>query len=170
MDEKFNIWFDNMLASAADTQLDLFTDDSNTLKFGSQGATISQAASSNIWPYTITGTSGTGNYGLTSTNNNGIYITNAPNTGGTTLGYDWNISPQKQGLYVKGDAEFEGDVKVKGKSLTEMLDKIEERLAILHPNEKLEDKWLELKKLGDAYRALEKDILEKEKIWETLKK
>ena len=46
----------------------------------------------------------------------------------------------------------------------------EERLAILHPNEKLEDKWEELKKLGDMYRALEKDIQEKEKIWETLKK
>ena len=161
-------WFDDLLANVNGTQMNLF-DDYNYMTNAS-AATISQAASSNIWPYTITGTSGTGNYGLTSTNNNGIYITNAPNTGGTTLGYDWNISPQKQGLYVKGDAEFEGDVKVKGKSLTEMLDKIEERLAILHPNEKLEEKWLELKKLGDAYRALEKDIIEKEKIWETLKK
>ncbi len=46
----------------------------------------------------------------------------------------------------------------------------EARLAILHPNEKLEEKWEELKKLGDAYRALEKDILEKEQIWNTLKK
>lgn len=43
-------------------------------------------------------------------------------------------------------------------------------MAILHPNEKLEEKWEELKKLGDMYRALEKDIIEKEKIWETLKK
>jgi hypothetical protein len=43
-------------------------------------------------------------------------------------------------------------------------------LGILHPNDKLEKKWEELKKLGDAYRALEKDIIEKEKIWDTLKK
>lgn len=166
MDEKFNIWFDNMLASAADTQLDLFTDDSNTLKFGSQGATISQAASSNIWPYTITGTSGTGT--LLGTNGIGsLTLTNGTN--GLTYHDNWTTLPE-QSFHVRGNAEFEGDVKVKGKSLTEMLDKIEERLAILHPNEKLEDKWLELKKLGDAYRALEKDILEKEKIWETLKK
>jgi len=73
-------------------------------------------------------------------------------------------------FHVRGDAEFEGDIKLKGKSLSDTLEKIEERLAILHPNEKLEEKWLELKKLGDMYRALEKDIIEKEKIWETLKK
>ena len=37
-------------------------------------------------------------------------------------------------------------------------------------NEKLEEKWEELKALGDKYRELEKDILEKEQIWNTLKK
>ena len=73
-------------------------------------------------------------------------------------------------MQVRGDAEFEGDVKIKGKSIAETLDKIEQRLAILHPNEKLEERWEELKKLGDAYRELEKDIIEKEKIWDTLKK
>jgi hypothetical protein len=46
----------------------------------------------------------------------------------------------------------------------------EKRLAILHPNEKLEEKWEELKALGERYRELEKDILEKEKIWEIIKK
>lgn len=159
MDEKFNIWFNDMLVSAADTQLDLFTDDSNTLKFDSQGATISQAASGNIWPYVATGV---GQYTITTNGTNNTSL-------GLSFNDQWDYS-HKQSLSVRGDAEFEGDVKVKGKSLTEMLDKIEERLAILHPNEKLEDKWLELKKLGDAYRALEKDIIEKEKIWETLKK
>ena len=73
-------------------------------------------------------------------------------------------------LNVKGDAEFEGDVFIKGKSLTDTLSKIEERLAILHPNEKLEQKWDELKELGRLYRELEKDILEKEKIVEILKR
>ena len=73
-------------------------------------------------------------------------------------------------LNVKGDAEFEGDVFIKGKSLTDTLTKIEERLAILHPNEKLEQKWDELKELGRLYRELEKDILEKEKIVEILKR
>ena len=43
-------------------------------------------------------------------------------------------------------------------------------MAILHPNEKLEQKWDELKELGRLYRELEKDILEKEKIVEILKR
>ena len=73
-------------------------------------------------------------------------------------------------LQVKGDAEFEGDVKLKGKSLDKTLTKIEERLAILHPNEKLEEKWEKLRELRKQYRELEADILEKEKIIEILKR
>ena len=73
-------------------------------------------------------------------------------------------------LKVNGDAEIDGDIKVKGKSLSEAIENIEKRLAILHPNEKLEEKWEELKALGERYRELEKDILEKEKIWEIIKK
>lgn len=152
-DDEINIdmkFFDDLCSNIKSTQMNLF-DDYTT----SSAATISQAASSNTWPYVV--------------NNTGGYTWTTNGTGGT-LGLDWNTATQNKALQVKGDAEFEGDVKIKGKSLTDMLDKIEERLAILHPNEKLEDKWLELKKLGDMYRALEKDILEKEKIWETLKK
>lgn len=73
-------------------------------------------------------------------------------------------------LDVKGDANFRGDIKIKGKSLSDMLEKIEERLAILHPNEALEEQWENLKGLGKAYRELEAEILEKEKIWSILKK
>jgi hypothetical protein len=39
----------------------------------------------------------------------------------------------------------------------------------LHPNEALEDKWEELKNLRRQYEALEKDILEKERIMKILK-
>jgi hypothetical protein len=73
-------------------------------------------------------------------------------------------------LKVNGNADFDGEVTIKGKSLTDMLEKIEERLAILHPNEKLEDKWDELKELGRLYKELEQEIIEKEKIWAILKK
>ena len=51
-----------------------------------------------------------------------------------------------------------------------MLEKIDERLAILHPNPKLEDKWDELKELGKRYRELEQELIEKEKVWTILKK
>ena len=73
-------------------------------------------------------------------------------------------------LSVKGDADFEGEVTIKGKKLTEMLDKIEKRLAILHPNPELEDRWAELKELAKRYKELEQEIIEKEKVWAILKK
>ena len=94
----------------------------------------------------------------------------------TTTGTNWgNISisePNIKGatLKVNGDADFEGEVTIKGKSLTGMIEKIEERLAILHTNEKLEDKWDELKELGKRYKELEAEIIEKEKVWAILKK
>ena len=152
---------DMMLAKLADKidngiQLDLDYDYSSM----GQAGTISTAASGNIWPYVTNSTSG---YTWTTTGTGNI----SPSL---TFNNNWNDIGNKAGLHVKGNAEFEGDVKIKGRSISEMLDKIEERLAILHPNEQLEDKWEELKKLGEAYRALEKDIIEKEKIWETLKK
>jgi hypothetical protein len=164
MDDKdFNIDFnkiDTLLSKLASEKFQVELDLDYDYSSLGQAATITQAASSNTWPYV--------------TNNTGGYTWTTNGTGNIspslTFNNNWNDIGNKAGLHVKGDAEFEGDVTIKGRNLTDMLDKIEERLAILHPNEKLEDKWEELKKLGDAYRALEKDIIEKEKIWETLKK
>jgi hypothetical protein len=73
-------------------------------------------------------------------------------------------------LSVKGDADFDGEVKIKGKSLTDMFEKIEERLAILHPNPELEEKWDNLRALRNAYMELEAEIKEKEAMWKILKK
>ena len=73
-------------------------------------------------------------------------------------------------LNVKGDSYFEGDLIVKGKNLLETIDNIEKRLGILHPNKELEEKWEKLKELGEMYRSLEKEILEKENVWKILKK
>jgi hypothetical protein len=81
---------------------------------------------------------------------------------------DINTAPTN--LTIPGTAIFGGDVIIKGKNLNDALDKIEERLAILHPNTALEDKWGELKELGDKYRALEAEIIEKQKMWDTLTK
>jgi hypothetical protein len=155
-------WFDDLLANVNGTQMNLFDDNLIT---SSAASTISTAASGNIYPYVVTST-GTGNYTLPpvppglSNVNPGLNLSFNDH-------WDYNTKP---GLTVKGDAAIDGDIKLKGKSLSETLDKIEERLAILHPNETLEAKWEELKKLGDMYRNLEKDIIEKEKIWNTLKK
>jgi hypothetical protein len=59
---------------------------------------------------------------------------------------------------------------VKGVKLSERLDEIEKRLAILRPNNDLENRWEELKELGERYRELEKEILGKEHVWDILKK
>ena len=61
------------------------------------------------------------------------------------------------------------DIKVGGRGLMDAIDKIEERLGILHPNPELEDRWDELKELRRKYNELEKDLLEKEKMWKILK-
>jgi hypothetical protein len=50
------------------------------------------------------------------------------------------------------------------------LEAIEERLAILKPNEELEDRWDELRELRNRYMKLEQEIIEKEKMWAMLKK
>jgi len=89
----------------------------------------------------------------------------------STITNGWlNANTGPTTLKVAGDAEFGGDIKIKGVNLTSRLDAIEERLGILRPNNDLEGKWEKLKALGEEYRALEKDILEREKIWDLLRK
>ena len=81
----------------------------------------------------------------------------------------WSTPPAGSGsLAVSGDAEIHGKLKVGGKDIGELIDKIEQRLAILHHTVELEDKWKDLKALGEQYRELEKYIIEKEKTWEIL--
>lgn len=72
---------------------------------------------------------------------------------------------------VKTDISKEStDIVVAGKSLKKFMDSVEERLAILEPNEKLEAEWAELKELGEQYRSKEREIKEKMKTWNILKK
>lgn len=83
---------------------------------------------------------------------------------------DLNLTNSNNDLLVHGDANFEGDLKIKGKSLIDSLEKIEEKLAILRPNEELEEKWEQLRELRNRYIELEKEIIAKEKVWDILKK
>lgn len=104
-----------------------------------------------------------------------IYISNSVLTAGTNGTAAWgNISASTglagNTLKISGDAEFDGDVTIKGKSITDSLERIEERLAILRPNTELEEKWENLRGLRNAYMELEAEIIEKEKVWKILKK
>jgi hypothetical protein len=61
------------------------------------------------------------------------------------------------------------DIVIGGKSLTDAIEKIEERLGILRPNSELEERWEQLKELRKQYIEMEQDLLEKEKMWKILK-
>lgn len=143
--------------------------------------TINNTLGAGIGSGSLWGVGGTNGVNTITTSPGTIYAT-SPGTiygtctggAGQTLPWNgtnpiWTTTPTTP-LKINGDAEIEGDLKVKGKNLSEVIENIEKRLAILHPNEKLEEKWEELKALGERYRELEKDILEKEKIWDIIKK
>lgn len=107
------------------------------------------------------------------------YTVNATSTSASawvTATTSGSVDLTPHSLQVKGKSEFEddvnivGDLKIQGKSIKTSLDAIEERLAILHPNEELEEKWDNLRGLRKMYMELEAEIIEKEKVWGILKK
>jgi len=119
-----------------------------------------------------TGAVGSGQYTFT-TNGTGGYIGN----GGLGSGYiltdttttGWN-TPKVN--ITQGGIEMpkEADLKIGDRSLKEFMEKVEEHLAILRPSPEIEERWEVLKKLRTDYEDLLKDILEKEKIMDILKK
>ena len=64
----------------------------------------------------------------------------------------------------------DGDIKFGNVSLKDFMETVSRRLAMLTPNPKLEAEWDELRTLGEAYRALEKDLTEKSQTWDILKR
>jgi hypothetical protein len=113
---------------------------------------------SSINPNWLTGASGSNAYTYT----------------GTSTNYAWNIASNttsiENTLQVKGDSEFGGDITVRGRSLTEFMDSVEQRLNILRPNPALEAEWDQLRELGEQYRELEQQLTEKARMWAVLKK
>ena len=89
-------------------------------------------------------------------------------TTGTTTA--WNTTSIENTLQVRGDSEFDGDITVQGRSLTEFMDSVEQRLNILRPNPALELEWDQLRELGEQYRELEQQLTKKAQMWQTLKK
>lgn len=88
--------------------------------------------------------------------------------------YAWNTTSTttsiENTLQVKGNSEFAGDITVQGRSLTEFMDSVEQRLNILRPNPALESEWDQLRKLGKQYRELEQQLTEKAQMWAILQR
>jgi len=132
-------------------------------------------SAANISTITIPVTTMSGSGGSGSTGSN-YYTFSTGSGGGGTGGYilsdtisSWDqskINIDRNGI----DMPHDSDLKIGDRSLKEFMERVEERLAILQPNPKIEERWEELKKLRTAYDNLLKDILEKEKIMDILKK
>lgn len=89
------------------------------------------------------------------------------NLGSTGLGI---VGTSHNTLMVKGKAEFDGEVTVQGRGLTEFMESVEQRLNILRPNPEMEKEWDQLRELGKQYRDLERQLTEKSEMWKTLKR
>ena len=93
-----------------------------------------------------------------------VYTAGGTTTGGSFLysngtNPSWSTISPSPGLHVKADAEFEGDIKWKGRSLGKLLEAIEDRLAILpEPDPEKLEKFAALKKAYDHYKTLERLI------------
>jgi hypothetical protein len=72
----------------------------------------------------------------------------------------WSTTPYittttNPGISVEGDAEFKGNIKVKGKDLSEWMETLERRLAILVPDPKKLEQYEALQKAYKHYKMLE---------------
>ena len=115
-----------------------------------------------IDPSTTWGASGQ----ILTTGTNGLYW---GDYGTNIISNTISIGDSTKSLTVKGDAEFESDITIKGVKLMETLEKIEERLNILRVDPQLEERWEKLRSLGEQYRALEAECIDKELIINILK-
>ena len=72
-------------------------------------------------------------------------------------------------LKVQGNAEFEGNLTLKGRNLTDWLEAVEARLVMLQPNPELEAGWQELADIRIKYMELERELMEKQRMFNILK-
>lgn len=100
-------------------------------------------------------------YTTNTTNTTSPYIFN--NTGINSISTDITGSTK---IHINGK---DADLVINGKSFTETMAKIENRLGILFPNPELEKEFDELQQAGEHYRQLEKKFLEQKKVFDILK-
>lgn len=99
----------------------------------------------------------------------GIYTTTTTGTGA----YNWGVTSSPTVIIQSGCMSLQGenaDIEINGRSMSNWMAKVEERLNILTPNPELEKEWDQLRRLGERYRKLEKQCKEKSEMWRQLKK
>ena len=90
---------------------------------------------------------------------------------GTISSPTWTNStltvPPSGRMELHGD---QADIVMNGVSLNDTLKLIQDRLCMLRPNPELEQEWDQLRDLGEQYRELEKQLIEKQRAWDLLRK
>lgn len=126
-----------------------------------QDIMMTKSSSPSTW---ITGSGGGGGVAHIGNLTNGV-TTASSVWSSAAISARTSISPAKE-MQLPDD----GDIKFGNVSLKDFMETVSRRLAMLTPNPKLEAEWEELKTLGEAYRALEKDLTEKSQTWDILKR
>jgi hypothetical protein len=93
-------------------------------------------------------------------------------SGGFTLGSATTATPWFTQNAASPKINLDGpdaDIVVNGSSLVKAIDAIQQRLNCLQVNPELEKEWNDLKELGDQYRKLEQEILDKQATWDRLR-
>jgi hypothetical protein len=100
----------------------------------------------------------------------GTGYTTTATTGSYSVNNTWSNPPSTGQVIIAGDCEFKGNITWKGRDLKDWLESIETRLGMLQPNPKLEADWEELADIRRQYVELEKKLIEKQKVFDILKK
>jgi hypothetical protein len=103
----------------------------------------------------------------TVTISSGTNILDSLSTDSFTLNTNWDTS-YNDTITIGGETLTERKLKALD-GLQDWQEEVNKKLAILQPNPALEDRWEELKSLREQYIALEKDLLDKEKVWDIIK-
>jgi len=128
---------------------------------GSNAIDISMASDTHWTNYT------NDTYTINANSNNPWAIGSATGISGATYNSNnlTNLNPPNK-ISIKGE---NADLDINGVSLKDFMQRVEQRLAILIPDSRLEEEWEELRVLGDQYRELEKKINAKMKTFDILK-
>jgi len=82
-----------------------------------------------------------------------------------------NVNYASAGVKISGtgiEMDEGCDIQIGERSLMKTLDQINERLAIVERNLKLEEEFAELRELGEQYRKLEQELKERMITWDLL--
>jgi len=108
-----------------------------------------------------------------------VYVVGGGVGGGTgsltaniAAGANWSTT-NTLNVPTSGRMELRGnqaDIVINDVSLNDTLRSIQDRLNMLQPNTALEAEWDQLRAIGEQYRDLEKQLIQKQRAWDILKK